>query len=250
MVNWLNFIIVICIALVLLIPLGIYKIIVYIRDRFLPYRENISFTEKTRIENDITNKHPEWPYEEIRGELYKSPEWVKVKETYNRYSKLRNKISTHCNSELNGKTWIYHILVLIPTIIGTILSAAIICMAIISTPIDMYKYKHWDKKYTHYMSMEHPTYTDCKEAEQANADLEGLIFIEKVYISKCEKINTEELWSRFYSNVKMYTDTLEGGLLRLAESQSELAESQNELAKTLDKFNEINDRPENIKMNN
>lgn len=238
MINWLNFIIVVCIALVLLIPLVVYKVIAYIRDKFLPYMDNISFAEKARIENDITNKHPEWSCEEIREEFYKFPEWVKAKETYNRYSKLRNKISTHCNSELNGKTWIYHVLVLVPTIIGTILSAATICMVIISTPIDMYKYTHWDKKYTHYMSMEHPTYTDCKEAEQANADLEGLIFIEKVYISKCEKINTEELWSRFYSNVKMYTDTLEGGLLRLAESQ-------NELAKALDDFNEINDRPKN-----
>lgn len=238
MISWLNFIIVICIALVLLIPLGVYRIIVYIRDRFLPNKCTTAWDNKDRIEKGIIDKHPEWSCGEIMEGLYKSPEWVKATETYNRYFKIKDKIYTYCNSELNGKTWIYHVLVLIPTIIGTILSAAVICMAIISTPIDMYKYTHWDKKYTHYMSMEHPTYNDCKEAERANADLKGLMFIKQEHIDKCELINTEELWSRFYSNVKMYTDTLEGGLLRLAESQSEFA-------KTLDRFNEINDRPEN-----
>lgn len=230
MFNWVNFIIVICIALVLLIPLGVYRIIVYIRDTYLPNKFNAACSEQAKIESDITNKHRDWSGEKILKEFYKSPEWNKASKTYSRSYKLRDRIYTHCNGELNGKTWIYHVLVLMPTFVGTILSVAIFCLAIISTPIEIYQYTHWNKRYTHYMSMEHPTYNDCKEAEETNADLEGLIFIKKEYINKCEKINTEELWSRFYSNVKVYSDTLEGSLLRLAESQ-------NKLANTLDKFN-------------
>ncbi len=231
MFSWLNFFITIGIALVLLIPLGVYRIIVYIRDVFLPNTFSNACAEQAKIEGDITNKHRDWPYEKIQKEFYKSPEWDKASKTYYRCSKLRDRIYTHCNSELNGKTWIYHVLVLIPTFIGTIFSVVIICMALIFPPIEIYQYTHWDKKYTYYMSMEHPTYNDCKEAEEANADLKGLMFIKKEYIDKCETINTEELWSRFYSNVKVYTDTFEGSLLRLAEAE-------NKLANTLDKFKE------------
>ena len=229
MFSWLTFFITIGLALVLLIPLGVYRIIVYIRDVFLPNTFSNASAEQAKIEDDIINKNPGVSYELLKEKFHKSPEWEKASKTYYRCSKLRDKIYTHCNSELNGKTWIYHVLVLIPTFIGTILSIAIVCMSIISTPIEIYKYTHWDKKYTYYMSMEHPTYNDCKEAEEANADLEGLTFIKKEYINKCEKINTEELWSRFYSNVKIYTDTFEGSLLKLADAQ-------NRLANTLDKF--------------
>lgn len=229
MFSWLTFFITIGLALVLLIPLGVYRIIVYIRDVFLPNTFSNASAEQAKIEDDIINKNIGVSYELLKEKFHKSPEWEKASKTYHRSYKLRDKIYTHCNGELNGKTWIYHVLVLLPTFVGTILSIAIICMVLISAPIEIYQYTHWDKKYTHYMSMEHPTYNDCKEAEEANADLKGLMFIKKEYIDKCELINTEELWSRFYSNVKVYTDTLEGSLLRLAEAE-------NKLANTLDNF--------------
>ena len=79
------------------------------------------------------------------------------------------------------------------------------------------------------MTMEHPTFKNCQKAEETNEKLDDSIFIKPEVRNKLERIDTELLWSRFYSNIEVYAPTLEGSLLRLAEAE-------NKLANTLDKF--------------
>ena len=72
---------------------------------------------------------------------------------------------------------------------------------------------------------------DCKDAEGYNQSLQQVHFVTDETRENLVRVNTPKVWAKFFEQSKMYSDTLEGGLLRLSESQKKLAETLDKLTK-------------------
>lgn len=85
---------------------------------------------------------------------------------------------------------------------------SIFCLSIIilsSTIIIFTDYKsckNWYETINYYHNLEKPTYSDCIEAEKENKNFETSNLYTKEYINTFEKIDTFELWKRFYKSIK------------------------------------------------
>ena len=95
------------------------------------------------------------------------------------------------------------------SIINGLLSfLSIFCLSIIilsSTIIIFTDYKsckNWYQTINYYHNLEKPTYSDCIKAEKENENFETSNLYKKEYIDTFEKINTFELWKRFYKYTK------------------------------------------------
>ena len=87
------------------------------------------------------------------------------------------------------------------------------------------------QKVEYYEGLDLVTFYDCKEAEDYNEKLKRVYFVTDETRENLVRVNTPKVWAKFFTQSKMYTDTLEGGLLRLSESQNKLAETLDKLTK-------------------
>jgi hypothetical protein len=87
------------------------------------------------------------------------------------------------------------------------------------------------QKVEYYESLDVVTFYDCKDAEDYNEGLKKVHFVTDETRKNLVRVNTPKVWAKFFEQSKMYSDTLEGGLLRLSESQKKLAETLDKLTK-------------------
>lgn len=83
----------------------------------------------------------------------------------------------------------------------------------------------------YYESLDVVTFYDCKDAEGYNENLKKVHFVTDETRENLIRVNTPKVWAKFFEQCKVYSDTLEGGLLRLADSQKKLAETLDKLTK-------------------
>lgn len=205
-------------------------VIGYLKKKYLPKKYYEYKSKMISIEDEIKEK---WKKEDskipFREVVSTSPEYINAMTKKNKFFKLKEFFYLHFYEETTRNSWFYTIFMYWPSIIAIIVGSFLTTAAFIDIPTDIYRVKHWDTIVTKYETMEHPTFTNCQDAEKTNYKLDCSFFIKEEYRDSLKKIDTEELWSRFYSNIKVYTDTLEGSLLKLADAE-------NKLANTLDKF--------------
>ena len=63
------------------------------------------------------------------------------------------------------------------------------------------RYNNWDSKVAYYEELENPTFKQCKEAEDENAEYKKAIFIKKEFLNSKQLIDTELLWAKFTRNI-------------------------------------------------
>ena len=78
----------------------------------------------------------------------------------------------------------------------------ILLVSIVYCSIDeTLRYNNWDSKVAYYEELENPTFKQCKEAEDENAEYKKAIFIKKEFLNSKQLIDTELLWAKFTRNI-------------------------------------------------
>lgn len=227
MFNWTSLFIMIGIIVALLIPAALFIWLVrYLRDTYFINKRREAAAKRSDIESLLSG---DLSFEKRNDILSKNPEYIKADKEETRCIKILNFLDKYFSEECNNHSWFYSIIIEGIGYLGIVCAICLTACTIAEIPIEISRVNHWENTYTTYMTMEHPTFKNCQKAEETNENLDDSTFIKPEVRNKLERIDTELLWSRFYSNIEVYAPTLEGSLLRLAEAE-------NKLANTLDKF--------------
>lgn len=209
MFSWVALIVLIGCTLVCLVPTTIaFWIIPCFKDHVSDKVYRARDTMRT-IEEEVNKTKKD--SEDLYSLLAKNPEYVAAEKSKIKWSRIEDFFECHFNMDgIDRYNWFYQIFMCLPGILGGLLAIGFVGYIIFGVPIEINRVAHWDKTYTKYMSLEHPTFKDCKDAEELNENLDNSIFIRSKYRDEhCEKIDTEYIWSKFCNNVNEKVKFLE-----------------------------------------
>ena len=135
--------------------------------------------------------------------MAKNPEYIAAEKSKIKWNHIEDFLKYHFEmSGLNRYNWFYQFFMCFPGFIGVIFAIFLVVYTIFGIPIQIFRVNHWDETYTQYMSLERPTFKECKDAEELNESLDNSVFINPKYCNEhCKKIDTESLWTKFCNNV-------------------------------------------------
>lgn len=201
MFSWVALIVLIVCTLVCLVPTAIaFWLIPYLKEQ-VSYK--VYKTRKTirTIEEEVNKAKKD--NESLDSLLAKNPEYIAAEKSKIKWNHIEDFLKYHFEmSGLNRYNWFYQFFMCIPGLIGVIFASFLVVYTIFGIPIQIFRVNHWDETYTQYMSLEHPTLKECKDAEELNESLDNSVFIRPKYRNEhCKKIDTENLWIKFCNNV-------------------------------------------------
>ena len=140
--------------------------------------------------------------EEINNEEYDDKEFQNLVKKVKRLDKTLDILTEWFTFE--DFTWksCWHYIIggasyLVSTSLSFILLVYIVCCPIDET----LRYNNWDSKVAYYKELENPTFKQCKEAEDENAEYKKAVFIKKEFLNSKQLIDTELLWAKFTRNI-------------------------------------------------
>lgn len=201
MFSWVALIVFIVCTFVCLVPAAIaFWLIPYLKGyashKVYKAREAMSTIEDEVIKAKKDN-------ENLDSLLAKSPEYVAAEKSKIRWRHIEEFLENHFEmDDFNRYNWFYQVFMCLPGFIGALFAIFLVGYTIFGIPIQIHRVNHWDETYTQYMSLEHPTFKECKDAEELNESLDNSLFIRPKYRNEhCKKIDTESLWTKFCNNV-------------------------------------------------
>lgn len=201
MFDWVTLIILIGCTLVCLVPTAIdFWLIPYLKEQ-VSYKVYKARKTIRTIEEEVNKTKKD--NENLDSLLAKNPEYIAAEKSKIKWSHIEDFLKYHFEiSGLNRYNWFYQFFMYFPGFIGVIFAISLVVYTIFGIPIQISRVNHWDKTYTQYMSLEHPTLKECKDAEELNESLDNSVFIRSKYRNEhCKKIDTENLWIKFCNNL-------------------------------------------------
>lgn len=201
MFDWVTLIILIGCTLVCLVPTAIdFWLIPYLKEQ-VSYKVYKARKTIRTIEEEVNKTKKD--NESLDSFLAKNPEYIAAEKSKIKWNHIEDFLKYHFEmSGLNRYNWFYQFFMCFPEFIGVIFAIFLVVYTIFGIPIQISRVNHWDETYTQYMSLEHPTLKECKDAEELNESLDNSVFIRPKYRNEhCKKIDTENLWIKFCNNV-------------------------------------------------
>ena len=201
MFSWVALIVLIGCTLVCLVPTAIaFWLIPYLKEQ-VSYKVYKARETIRTIEEEVNKVKKD--NEDLDSLLAENPEYIAAEKSKIKWSHIEDFLKYHFDmSGLNRYNWFYQFFMCFPGFIGAIFAIFFVVYTIFGIPIQTFRVNHWDETYTKYMSLEHPTLKECKDAEELNESLDNSVFIHPKYRNEhCKKIDTENLWIKFCNNV-------------------------------------------------
>ena len=182
-----------------------------VRKKLIDKTDNI----KQHIENEYYEKdgpRSQWDnqtffdfkkaIEEINNEEYDDKEFQNLVKKVKRLDKTLDILTEWFTFE--DFTWksCWHYIIGGASYLASASLSFILLVYIVYCPIDeTLRYNNWDSKVAYYEELENPTFKQCKEAEDENAEYKKAIFVKKEFLNSKQLIDTEMLWAKFTRNI-------------------------------------------------
>ena len=140
--------------------------------------------------------------EEINNEEYDDKEFQNLVRKVRRLDKTFDILTEWFTFEdFTWKSCCHYIIGGASYILSVILSFSLLIL-IVYYPIDeTLRYNKWDEEVAYYKELEHPTFKQCKEAEDKNDEYKDCVFIKEEFLNSKQLIDTELLWAKFTRNI-------------------------------------------------